>query len=69
LKLELGAPAAEVFAELSPDPVAAASLGQVYKGRLKTGEAVAVKVQRPGLAKRITLDLFILRRLGQVRDE
>jgi predicted unusual protein kinase regulating ubiquinone biosynthesis (AarF/ABC1/UbiB family) len=65
IELELGAPAAEVFAELSPDPVAAASLGQVYKGRLKTGEAVAVKVQRPGLAKRITLDLFILRRLAK----
>lgn len=65
IELELGAPASEIYAELSPDPVAAASLGQVYKGRLKTGEAVAVKVQRPGLAGRITLDLFILRRLAQ----
>ena len=62
---ELGGTAEEVFAELSPDPVAAASLGQVYKGRLKTGETVAVKVQRPGLAKRITLDLFILRQLAK----
>ena len=61
---ELGAPPAEIYAELSPDPVAAASLGQVYKGRLKTGEAVAVKVQRPGLAQRITLDLYILRWLA-----
>ncbi|TVP61926.1 MAG: AarF/ABC1/UbiB kinase family protein [Leptolyngbya sp. LCM1.Bin17] len=62
---ELGAPPHQVYAELSADPVAAASLGQVYKGKLKTGEAVAVKVQRPGLAKRITLDLFILRRLAK----
>ncbi|MGD1929203.1 MAG: ABC1 kinase family protein [Leptolyngbyaceae cyanobacterium] len=62
---ELGAPPAEVYAELSPNPVAAASLGQVYKGRLKTGETVAVKVQRPGLAQRIALDLYILRRLAQ----
>ncbi|NMF83331.1 AarF/ABC1/UbiB kinase family protein [Nodosilinea sp. P-1105] len=62
---ELGAPPHEVYAELSADPVAAASLGQVYKGKLKTGEAVAVKVQRPGLAKRITLDLFILRQLAK----
>ncbi len=62
---ELGAPPPQVYAELSADPVAAASLGQVYKGKLKTGEAVAVKVQRPGLAKRITLDLFILRRLAK----
>ena len=65
IEVELGAPANEIYAELSTDPVAAASLGQVYKGRLKTGEAVAVKVQRPGLAGRITLDLFILRRLAQ----
>lgn len=65
IEAELGAPAAEIFAELSPDPVAAASLGQVYQGRLKTGEAVAVKVQRPGLARRITLDLFILRQLAK----
>jgi predicted unusual protein kinase regulating ubiquinone biosynthesis (AarF/ABC1/UbiB family) len=57
----LGAPPDELFAELSATPIAAASLGQVYKGRLKTGEAVAVKVQRPGLAENITLDVYILR--------
>jgi predicted unusual protein kinase regulating ubiquinone biosynthesis (AarF/ABC1/UbiB family) len=34
----------EVFEELSAEPVAAASLAQVYKGKLKTGEIVAVKV-------------------------
>lgn len=34
-----------MYAELSPKPIAAASLGQVYKGRLKTGEVVAVKVR------------------------
>ena len=62
---ELGQVPSELYAELSPNPVAAASLGQVYKGRLKTGEAVAVKVQRPGLAQRITLDLYILRQLAQ----
>ncbi len=57
----LGAPPDELFAELSASPIAAASLGQVYKGRLKTGETVAVKVQRPGLAENITLDVYILR--------
>lgn len=61
----LGAPPSTVYAELSSEPVAAASLGQVYKGRLKTGEAVAVKVQRPGLAQRITIDLYILRKIAQ----
>jgi predicted unusual protein kinase regulating ubiquinone biosynthesis (AarF/ABC1/UbiB family) len=57
----LGAPPHELFVELSETPVAAASLGQVYKGRLKTGEQVAIKVQRPGLAENITLDVYILR--------
>jgi predicted unusual protein kinase regulating ubiquinone biosynthesis (AarF/ABC1/UbiB family) len=61
---ELGAPPQEIYAELTPMPVAAASLGQVYKGKLKTGETVAVKVQRPGLAESITLDVYILRQLA-----
>jgi predicted unusual protein kinase regulating ubiquinone biosynthesis (AarF/ABC1/UbiB family) len=62
---ELGARPQEIYAELTPQPVAAASLGQVYKGKLKTGEIVAVKVQRPGLAKRIALDVYILRSLAR----
>lgn len=62
---ELGAAPSEIYNQLSPEPVAAASLGQVYKGRLKSGESVAIKVQRPGLAQRIALDLYILRLLAQ----
>ncbi len=62
---ELGAPPDELFEELSERPIAAASLGQVYKGKLKTGETVAVKVQRPGLTQIITQDLYILRGLAQ----
>ena len=61
---ELGAPPQEIYADLSPHPIAAASLGQVYKGKLKTGEEVAVKVQRPDLRERITIDLYILRKLA-----
>lgn len=61
---ELGAPPDEIYAELSPNPIAAASLGQVYKGKLKTGEIVAVKVQRPDLAEGIGLDIYILRTLA-----
>jgi predicted unusual protein kinase regulating ubiquinone biosynthesis (AarF/ABC1/UbiB family) len=61
---ELGATPDEIYAELSPEPLAAASLGQVYKGKLKTGETVAVKVQRPDLAQKITLDLYIARQLA-----
>ena len=66
---ELGRRPEEIYAELSPEPIAAASLGQVYKGRLKTGEEVAVKVQRPDLNRRITLDIYIMRLLaGWVQD-
>ncbi|MBW4553934.1 MAG: AarF/ABC1/UbiB kinase family protein [Aphanocapsa sp. GSE-SYN-MK-11-07L] len=61
---ELGAHPLQIYAELTPDPIAAASLGQVYKGKLPTGEVVAVKVQRPGLAESITLDIYILRGLA-----
>ncbi|GAB1538676.1 AarF/ABC1/UbiB kinase family protein [Scytonema sp. NUACC21] len=61
---ELGAPPEEIYTELSSEPIAAASLGQVYKGKLSTGEEVAVKVQRPDLRQRITIDLYILRKLA-----
>jgi predicted unusual protein kinase regulating ubiquinone biosynthesis (AarF/ABC1/UbiB family) len=61
---ELGAPPQEIYAELSPQPLAAASLGQVYKGKLKSGEVVAVKVQRPDLISQITLDVYLMRRLA-----
>lgn len=58
---ELGKPPEEIYAELSPQPIAAASLGQVYQGKLKTGELVAVKIQRPDLVKRIAEDIYIMR--------
>lgn len=64
IKEELGANPDEVYAEISPNPIAAASLGQVYRGRLKTGEEVAIKVQRPDLVRRITLDIYIMRNLA-----
>eukprot|EP00884_Botryococcus_braunii_P007201 jgi/Botrbrau1/16482/Bobra.0142s0076.1 len=66
---ELGCPVSEVFSELSPEPIAAASLGQVYRGRLRsTGEEVAVKVQRPGIGESIALDMLLLRRLMMTID-
>ncbi len=61
---ELNASPYQLYAEISTQPVAAASLGQVYKGKLKTGETVAIKVQRPGLEKNIALDIYILRQLA-----
>jgi predicted unusual protein kinase regulating ubiquinone biosynthesis (AarF/ABC1/UbiB family) len=53
---ELGADPLEVFAEFETEAFAAASLGQVHRARLKSGEQVAVKVQYPGIAKTIQAD-------------
>ncbi|OMO53057.1 hypothetical protein CCACVL1_28908 [Corchorus capsularis] len=62
---ELGQPWQEIYSELSSSPIAAASLGQVYKGRLKeNGDLVAVKVQRPFVLETVTVDLYVIRNLG-----
>jgi len=61
---ELGAKPQEVYAEISEHPIAAASLGQVYRGKLHSGEEVAIKVQRPDLVRRITLDIYIMRSIA-----
>jgi predicted unusual protein kinase regulating ubiquinone biosynthesis (AarF/ABC1/UbiB family) len=58
----------EVYAEFDLQPVAAASLGQVYKARLHTGEEVAVKVQRPNLAGLIKGDFEILRKIAKFAE-
>ena len=64
----LGAPAREVFAELQPEPAAAASIAQVHKARLRREDGpdatVAVKVQRPGIRATVEQDLDILERLA-----
>jgi predicted unusual protein kinase regulating ubiquinone biosynthesis (AarF/ABC1/UbiB family) len=61
IERELGCSIKEAYRQLSPNPVAAASLGQVYRGFLHTGEEVAVKVQRPNLLPIIQLDLYLMR--------
>jgi len=58
---ELGREIPSMFREISPQPIAAASLGQVYRARLHNGEEVAIKVQRPNLYPLITLDLCLMR--------
>ncbi|MGH9899051.1 MAG: ABC1 kinase family protein [Pyrinomonadaceae bacterium] len=58
-----GSTVSDLFVEIDPEPVAAASLGQVYRAKLKTGQEVAVKVQRPNLESRITFDIAVLRRI------
>jgi predicted unusual protein kinase regulating ubiquinone biosynthesis (AarF/ABC1/UbiB family) len=64
IESELGRSIEEVYREFSPNPVAAASLGQVYKATLHSGEEVAVKVQRPNLRPKLTLDLYLMRKLA-----
>jgi predicted unusual protein kinase regulating ubiquinone biosynthesis (AarF/ABC1/UbiB family) len=51
----------DIFTAINPVPVAAASLGQVHKAILKSGETVAVKVMRPGIEETVTLDLATLK--------
>ena len=53
-----------IFLEIEKEPISAASLGQVHKAKLKSGEKVAVKIQRPGLREQITLDLYIVRNIA-----
>ena len=64
IERELGAPADQLFEQFPDFPVAAASLGQVYKAQLSDGHWVAVKVQRPNLPWILRRDLVIIRLLA-----
>ena len=64
VEAELGAPVEQLFDEFPGVPVAAASLGQVYKARLHGQHWVAVKVQRPNLAFILRRDMVLIRTLG-----
>mmetsp|Transcript_11950 Transcript_11950/g.22377 ORF Transcript_11950/g.22377 Transcript_11950/m.22377 type:complete len:1017 (-) Transcript_11950:370-3420(-) len=64
---ELGQPVDYFFSEFSAEPVAAASLGQVFRGRLKLdGREVAIKVQRPDIMNQIALDMHLLREIAPI---
>lgn len=58
---EIGAKLEEVFEEFAEKPMASASIGQVYKAKMLTGEEVVVKVQRPNVAEIIEQDLSIIK--------
>ncbi|KAK2988147.1 hypothetical protein RJ640_020629 [Escallonia rubra] len=65
IEKELGLPLDSIYSSISASPIAAASLGQVYKAQLKySGQVVAVKVQRPGIEEAIGLDFYLIRGLG-----
>jgi predicted unusual protein kinase regulating ubiquinone biosynthesis (AarF/ABC1/UbiB family) len=66
---ELGGPPEQVFARWDPEPIAAASIGQVHRAITHDGRAVAVKVQYPGIAETIAADLgnvALLRRMLKI---
>ena len=58
----------DIFSEFDEIPLAAASIGQVHKAKLKTGEKVAVKIQRPNIRKIVEDDLDILRTLAELAE-
>lgn len=64
---ELGNPD-DIFATFSQEPLAAASIGQVHRARLKTGEEVIVKIQRPGIESKVRNDLEILKGLARISE-
>ncbi len=65
---ELGTPVGKLFAEFDPVQLGSASIGQVYRARLRSGEAVAVKVQRPEARGRVEADLALMRDLAALLD-
>jgi len=68
IESELGRSLRDCYFEIDSEPIAAASLGQVYRARLATGEEVAVKVQRPNLEASIAVDVAILYRLVKLTN-
>lgn len=65
---ETGKEFEEVFKEFDEKPLAAASIGQVHRAKLKTGENVVVKIQRPGIRSTIEQDIEILKGMAEIVD-
>ncbi|GAA1645707.1 ABC1 kinase family protein [Georgenia ruanii] len=68
IRRETGRDPEELFADVEPTPLASASIGQVHAARLRTGERVVVKVQRPEIARDVDRDLDIVSRLAATLD-
>lgn len=65
VETELGDPIEEVFLSFEKRHLAAASIAQVYSGVLKTGERVAIKIQRPNIKHKIEIDLILMKVLAK----
>lgn len=68
IRSELGRPPEDIFAHFEETPLAAASIGQVHKASLKSGEDVVVKIQRPGIRAIIEIDLEILLHIASLME-
>jgi ubiquinone biosynthesis protein len=68
LEEDMGAAVDQVFAEFDWEPVAAASIAQAHRARLRSGEAVIVKVQRPGIAAAVERDMQVLLELARATE-
>ena len=68
LEHELGSPIESVFSSFDAEPLGSASIGQVHRGVLKTGEEVAVKIQKPGVEHIIKSDISIMEFLAKRID-
>ena len=66
IRFEMGAFPEEIFAEFDPEPLASASLAQVHRARLHSGEEVAVKVQHAGLHESSQVDIRIIQGLVDI---
>jgi predicted unusual protein kinase regulating ubiquinone biosynthesis (AarF/ABC1/UbiB family) len=65
IEQDLGKPVQSLYRSFDPIPMAAASLGQVHRAQLHSGEEVVVKIQRPGLLKLFKIDLDILKGIAR----
>ena len=68
MNLELGIEIDAYFEEIEEEPMASASIGQVFKGRLKNGEKVVVKIQRENIKPVVEIDLGIMKNLAKTLE-
>ncbi|PPD04635.1 MAG: ubiquinone biosynthesis protein UbiB [Methylobacter sp.] len=68
IEQEIGGKISEVFLEVDPTPLAAASIAQVHKAKLNDGTEVVLKIRRPGLRKTIEADLRLLQRVAEIAE-
>src|SRR3712207_4284694 len=68
IRESLGREPTELFKQIDPEPLAAASIAQVHRAVTLEGDEVVVKVQRPGIAERIDSDLVVLRSLARLLE-